>query len=75
VVSMERDYHVDCYCCEDCGMQLTDEPDKRCYPLDQHLLCRPCHLNRLRLISASTPTHSLEVRISLAWLWTIKYMH
>lgn len=33
VVSMDRDFHVDCYMCCVCGMQLTDEPDKRCYPL------------------------------------------
>lgn len=42
-------------------MQLTDEPDKRCYPLEGHLLCRPCHVNRLRLLSMSTP-QSMEVR-------------
>ncbi len=28
-------------------MQLTDEPDKRCYPLESSLLCHTCHLRRL----------------------------
>ncbi|KAK9746933.1 LIM domain [Popillia japonica] len=37
VVSMDKDFHVDCYICEECGMQLTDEPDKRCYPLEGRL--------------------------------------
>ncbi|KFD58055.1 hypothetical protein M514_00818 [Trichuris suis] len=44
VVAMQRDYHIDCYVCEGCGVQLTDEPDKRCYPLEEHLLCQSCNL-------------------------------
>ncbi|XP_050529273.1 LIM domain-containing protein jub isoform X2 [Daktulosphaira vitifoliae] len=48
VVSMDKDFHVDCFVCEECGMQLTDEPDKRCYPLDSHLLCRSCHISHLK---------------------------
>lgn len=47
VVSMDKDFHVDCYVCEDCGIQLTDEPDKRCYPLNGRLMCRSCHIQHL----------------------------
>ena len=36
-------------CMQDCGVQLTDEPDKRCYPLADSLLCHGCHVQRLRL--------------------------
>ena len=25
-----------------CGMQLTDEPEKRCYPLNNRLFCYTC---------------------------------
>lgn len=54
VVSMDKDFHVDCYICEDCGMQLTDEPDKRCYPFEGRLMCKACHLQKIDL----QPAHS-----------------
>lgn len=47
VVSMEKDFHVDCYKCFDCGGKLTNESDQLCYPLNGVLLCKQCHLNRL----------------------------
>jgi len=55
VVAMEKDFHVDCYVCEVCEMQLTDEPDKRCYPLQDHLLCRTCHMQRLVEMGCRVP--------------------
>lgn len=49
VVAMDKDFHVDCYICEECGMQLTDEPDKRCYPYEGRLMCRSCHIQKISL--------------------------
>ncbi|KAF8784508.1 LIM domain-containing protein 1-like [Argiope bruennichi] len=65
VVSMDKDFHVDCYICEDCGLQLTDEPDKRCYPLDGHLLCRNCHLNRLESLGKA-PSAQLQRSLQIS---------
>ncbi len=45
VVSMDKDFHIDCYMCEECHIQLTDGT---CYPLNGHLLCQKCHINRIQ---------------------------
>ncbi|KAH0627246.1 hypothetical protein JD844_002754 [Phrynosoma platyrhinos] len=57
VVSMDKDYHVECYRCEDCGTELNDEDGHRCYPLDEHLLCHSCHLKHIEKGSASVTSY------------------
>lgn len=54
VVAMDKSFHVDCYKCEDCGMQLSSKLEGQgCYPIDNHLLCKTCNGNRLRVASSA----------------------
>ncbi|KAM7083749.1 filamin-binding LIM protein 1 [Ciconia maguari] len=40
-----RSFHESCYRCESCRMPLSPEPTENgCYPLDDHLLCKSCHI-------------------------------
>uniref|UniRef100_A0A914EGW6 LIM zinc-binding domain-containing protein n=1 Tax=Acrobeloides nanus TaxID=290746 RepID=A0A914EGW6_9BILA len=49
VVFMDRSYHVECYKCEDCSLELNSQIEGRvCYPLEEHLFCKTCNLNRLK---------------------------
>ncbi|XP_044152183.1 zyxin isoform X2 [Bufo gargarizans] len=49
VVALEKNFHMMCYKCEDCGCPLsTDADDSGCFPLDGHVLCKKCHTVRAR---------------------------
>ena len=51
---------------QDCGVQLTDEPDKRCYPLQEHLLCHSCHIQRIVEMGCHPPSEiKVCIQISL----------
>jgi hypothetical protein len=60
---MDKDFHIDCYVCEDCGIQLTDEQERRCYPIGKTLLCFNCHLKRIGIdsnINEATGTNGVN---------------
>ncbi|XP_069506412.1 zyxin isoform X2 [Ambystoma mexicanum] len=49
VVALEKNFHMKCYKCEDCGKPLSIEADESgCYPLDGHVLCIKCHTTRVK---------------------------
>ena len=49
IISMEKDFHVECFSCEECSIELNDEPKSRCYPLGNRLLCYECHIKKIEL--------------------------
>ncbi|XP_074599096.1 thyroid receptor-interacting protein 6-like isoform X2 [Brevipalpus obovatus] len=53
IVALDRSFHVRCYSCEDCGLLLSSQAGgERCYPLDDHILCRDCNARRVRQLTA-----------------------
>ncbi|KAI6203352.1 LIM domain-containing protein jub [Aphelenchoides besseyi] len=60
VVAMDdREYHIGCYSCEGCGMQLTNEEHRRCFPIGDHLLCKTCHNRWQKMGGLSSPLTDL----------------
>lgn len=49
IVAMEKDFHVECYVCEKCGIQLGDESERRCFPLGKSLMCHTCHVKQVEM--------------------------
>ncbi|WAR14768.1 LPP-like protein [Mya arenaria] len=57
VVAMDKSFHIDCYRCEDCGDLLSSEAEGRgCYPLDDHILCKPCNAKRINALTTKLST-------------------
>ncbi|KAG8581569.1 hypothetical protein GDO81_007719 [Engystomops pustulosus] len=56
IVALDRDFHVQCYRCEDCGSLLSEGENQGCYPLDGHILCKSCNSTRIQALTAKSST-------------------
>ncbi|KAG9277741.1 hypothetical protein AMEX_G7780 [Astyanax mexicanus] len=56
IVALDRDFHVQCYRCEDCGCLLSEGDNQGCYPLDGHVLCKTCNTSRIQALTAKATT-------------------
>ncbi|XP_046893255.1 lipoma-preferred partner [Hypomesus transpacificus] len=56
IVALDRDFHVQCYRCEDCGGLLSEGDNQGCYPLDGHVLCKNCNTSRIQALTAKATT-------------------
>ncbi|XP_064186823.1 lipoma-preferred partner isoform X1 [Anguilla rostrata] len=56
IVSLDRDFHVQCYRCEDCSCLLSEGDSQGCYPLDGRVLCKTCNSARIKALSAKAST-------------------
>lgn len=49
IVALDKSFHVSCYKCEDCGVLLSSSSGAGgCYPLDDHIYCKNCNIQRIR---------------------------
>ncbi|XP_078060411.1 lipoma-preferred partner isoform X2 [Mustelus asterias] len=56
IVALDRDFHVQCYRCEDCSILLSDGDTQGCYPLDGHIYCKSCNATRIQTMTAKATT-------------------
>uniref|UniRef100_UPI00398E3546 lipoma-preferred partner n=1 Tax=Pristiophorus japonicus TaxID=55135 RepID=UPI00398E3546 len=56
IVALDRDFHVQCYRCEDCNILLSDGDTQGCYPLDGHVYCKACNATRIQTLTAKATT-------------------
>lgn len=57
IVAMDKSFHIQCYRCEDCGLELSSEAEGRgCYPLDDHILCKNCNAARIQAMTTKMAT-------------------
>ncbi|XP_075427145.1 lipoma-preferred partner isoform X2 [Ascaphus truei] len=56
IVALDRDFHVQCYRCEDCGSLLSEGENQGCYPLDGQILCKACNSARIQALTAKSST-------------------
>lgn len=47
IVSMQKNFHVHCYKCQDCDVLLSNEEGRGCFPIGDHLLCQRCNGKRM----------------------------
>ncbi|KAK6026750.1 LIM domain protein, partial [Ostertagia ostertagi] len=48
-LAMGRSFHPECFKCEDCSSVLSaDGGEAGCYPLNERLLCKNCHMKKLK---------------------------
>ncbi|XP_076821063.1 uncharacterized protein LOC143466286 isoform X2 [Clavelina lepadiformis] len=50
IIALDRSFHVNCYKCEKCQVQLSSE--QGCFPLDDHIFCRDCNTYMVQQLAA-----------------------
>merc|ERR1712142_582682 len=46
LTALDKDWHPDCFKCDDCALQLDSKKGVKCYPIDKTPFCIDCHHKR-----------------------------